>query len=148
MIGILVASHGKLAEGLVNTSELIAGPSEKLEYMGLFHGDSVSEFEANMMKSIENLDDGDGVLIFVDFNGGSPGNCALKCMRSGRNMRIISGTNATMLIEGLYSRKGKTLDELCDICSEIGHDAIQFLHKEFEELMKSAAEDSGDDDDF
>lgn len=146
MIGILVATHGKLAEGLISASELIAGPTEKLSHIGLFHGDSVGEFEANMLKLIEELDDGDGVLIFVDFNGGSPGNTALKCMRSDHNIRILAGTNPTMLIEGIYSRSCGDLDELCDICMDSGKEALQYLHREFEEMMKAAENDSDDDD--
>lgn len=69
MVGILIATHGGFAEGLLSAVELIAGKQEKVETVGLYHGDGVDEFEGKITAAMDKLDDGDGVLVFVDILG-------------------------------------------------------------------------------
>ena len=71
MVGILIATHGGFAEGLLSAVELIAGKQEKVETVGLYHGDGVDEFEGKITAAMDKLDDGDGVLVFVDILGGN-----------------------------------------------------------------------------
>lgn len=145
MIGILIATHGGFAEGLLDAVELIAGKQEKVATMGLRHGDSIDGFEATMAEHIEALDDGDGVMILVDIVGGSPANCALKSMRLGNKINAIAGVNMPMVVDAVFSRLGATLDQLCEACQSAYGDGLVLLHKEFETLMASATED---DDEF
>ena len=137
MVGILVATHGKFAEGLLNAVELIAGKQEKAETIGLCHGDGIGEFEDRIKMLIRELDDGDGVLVFVDILGGSPANTVMKCFSMEHD---IAGVNMGMLVQAVMMREGTDLQELCDICEEEGKKDPVLLHKRFEELMAEAAE--------
>lgn len=143
MIGILLAGHGNFAEGMLSASKVIAGTLDNADFIGLFHGDSPDAFEENILNKLEALDDGDGVIILTDITGGTPANRSLICMGSRPNVRVISGTNMTMLIECLFSREGANIDELCEKLHLGGKEAVKLLHKELEEAL---AED--DDDDF
>lgn len=101
MVGILVATHGRFAEGLLNAVELIAGKQEKTGTIGLFHGDGIWEFEDRMKMLIRELDDGDGVLVFVDILGGSPANTVMKCLSMNHEIRAIAGVNMGMLVQAV-----------------------------------------------
>lgn len=140
MVGILVATHGRFAEGLLNAVELIAGKQEKTGTIGLFHGDGIWEFEDRMKMLIRELDDGDGVLVFVDILGGSPANTVMKCLSMNHEMRAIAGVNMGMLVQAVMMRDGTSLEDLCDICEEAGKQDPVLLHKRFEELMAEASE--------
>lgn len=140
MVGILVATHGKFAEGLLNAVELIAGKQEKAETIGLCHGDGIGEFEDRIKMLIRELDDGDGVLVFVDILGGSPANTVMKCFSMEHDIRAIAGVNMGMLVQAVMMREVTDLQELCDICEEEGKKDPVLLHKRFEELMAEAAE--------
>ncbi len=82
MVGVLIATHGGFAEGILNAVELIAGKQEGVKTIGLFHGDGIDEFSDKVQTAYEELDDGDGVLVFVDIFGGSPSNAVMKIDQS------------------------------------------------------------------
>ncbi|WP_287476954.1 PTS sugar transporter subunit IIA [Anaerostipes sp.] len=93
MTGILIATHGGLAEGLLNAIELLAGKQEKIETIGLYHGDGIDAFAQEVEKTYEKLNGEDGVLVFVDILGGSPSNAVMKLMNEKDNVKAIAGVN-------------------------------------------------------
>lgn len=147
MVGILIATHGGFGDGLISGSELLVGKQEKMASMGLYHGDSIEGFEDIMQNHIKILDDGDGVLILVDFIGGSPANTVLKCMRMENKIEALTDINMPMLVEIVSSREGATLTELTELGLDIGKMSPTLLHEEFK-AMYMASEDNEEDEDF
>ncbi|MFQ7539240.1 MAG: PTS sugar transporter subunit IIA [Clostridium sp.] len=72
MIGLVLATHGPLAEAFVSSGKLIVGNIGNVAHLGLFHGDSIEQFEQKVYKAIEQADEGDGVIVLTDLLGGSP----------------------------------------------------------------------------
>lgn len=70
MVGILIAAHGDFVAGLLSAVELILGKQEQVETIGLHHGDGLEEFGEKVEKALDKLDEGDGVIAFVDILGG------------------------------------------------------------------------------
>lgn len=146
MIGVLIATHGQFSKGLLNAVELIVGKQEKVETIGLFHGDGIGEFEENVNLLIDKLDDGDGVLAFVDLLGGSPCNVVMRAMAKHDKLRAIAGTNMPMLVNAVTERDGvESLDELYQSCLEVGRSTIIALYEEYLEMCADA-ENAADDD--
>lgn len=85
MIGILIATHGDFASGLLSAVELIAGKQEKVGTIGLHHEDGIEEFEQKVNNMLDDLDDGDGVLVFVDILGGTPSNVIFRSLSRKKN---------------------------------------------------------------
>lgn len=143
MTGILIATHGGFAEGLLNAVELLAGKQQHVTAIGLCHGDGISEFEERIQKEYEALDEGDGVLVFVDIYGGSPSNAVLKLMAKKPQMQAIAGVNMAMLIEAITTRDTKSLEDLCRDSFQAGSDFQILLHEKFKELcaVKDEEED-------
>lgn len=146
MIGVLIVTHGGFAEGLLSAVELIAGKQEKVKTIGLYHGDGIDEFGDKVKNAYEELDDGDGVMIFVDILGGSPSNVVMKLMAEKSGVMAIAGVNMPMLVEAVMSREGNTLEELCNSCWNSRMDSQVLLHEEFKAISTNTNND--DDDNF
>src|ERR1700694_2910301 len=101
MIGILLLTHGDFAKGLLSSVELIMGKPEKFKCYGLYHGDSIEKFQENVLNSIKELDEGQGVLVVSDLYCASPYNAAAMGSKylNENNYRSVSGVNLPMLVE-------------------------------------------------
>lgn len=135
MIGVLVITHGDLANGFKSAVDLIMGEQPNFTTKGLYHGDDFETFKTSIYDSIVSLDEGDGVLVLVDFFGASPYNAVAmnvsKLRENGHTIRCVTGVSLPMVIESLDARTRSTLDELYPAVMETAKDSIREL---FEEL--------------
>lgn len=146
MVGILIATHGGFAEGLLSAVELIAGKQEKVETVGLYHGDGVDEFEGKITAAMDKLDDGDGVLIFVDILGGTPSNTVMRCFSKKDNIKAIAGMNMAMVVQAVMMRDGMDLDSLCAECVEVGNQPPILLHDMYADMIKQQSQETEEDE--
>jgi PTS system mannose-specific IIA component len=145
MIGILVASHGDFSFGMLSALRLIAGELEKVTALGLYNGDSPDIFEEKILDAINFLDDGDGVIVFVDFLGGTPATSVMKAMQK-KTFPCFTGVNMPMLSEALLARQdaGITLEKMAGICAAAGIEGQTRL----DELVKNALSVSIENDEI
>ena len=114
MIPILLVTHGPFAPSLIKTSEMLVGKSEKLEAITLEANDDVKLFQDKIREKLLELDEGDGVLTFVDLLGGSPYNAVASSLRE--NSECLTGLNLSMLLTALEARNYCNLEELKEEC--------------------------------
>lgn len=145
MVGMLIATHGGFAEGLLSAVELLAGKPEKVKTIGLYHGDDIGEFEKRLFAMADELDDGDGVMAFVDILGGSPSNVVMRAIASGRNIKAIAGVNMGMMVQAVMMRESCSLEELCRTCYEAGCMPPVLLHEKCKEMLGTDDEDDSED---
>ncbi|GHV63845.1 hypothetical protein AGMMS49587_14980 [Spirochaetia bacterium] len=140
MIGILIISHGDFARGMLSAAELISGEQEKLEVLGLYPGDSPEDFEQKILATLKKLDDGDGVIGFVDFLGGSPASTAMKVLKE-KLFPCITGANMPMLTEALLDREdpGLTLDQIAAQCVTAGAEGMTRLDEVVKNIIAKNA---------
>ena len=130
MIGIVVMSHGGLAEGLVSASEVIMGPAQQVRTLSLRREGSVDELSSDFERVVNEVDTGDGVIVLCDLFGGSPCNVASMGLRSARNYHLVSGANLPMLIEAINSRdEGLSPAALAQRCVESSHEGIRHVNE-------------------
>ena len=136
MIGVLVLTHGDLAQGLLSSVELIIGKPEKCKCYGLYHGDDIEAFKEEVLGLIKGLDDGDGVVVFSDLYCASPYNAAAISSKylNESNYRSISGVNLPMLIEAISMRESMSLEELTNHVMKTGIDGIKEFFLEIKKL--------------
>ncbi|SFD21500.1 PTS sugar transporter subunit IIA [Clostridium uliginosum] len=139
MKGILLVTHGKFADEILKSAELIVGKQEKVLTLGLQHGDSIEVLGEKVVESIESLQSDNGVLVLVDLLGGSPYNVvALNSSKISKGkVRCITGVNLPMLLEAITMRECYELDELTEHCMEVGTTGIKELFKEIEALKQA-----------
>lgn len=134
MVGILIVSHGSFAAGLLSAVELIAGKQEKITTIGLHHEDGVEEFETKVNQALEDLDDGDGVLVFVDILGGTPSNVIFRSLAK-REFKAIAGMNMAMVVQAVMMRDSMEKEELYKNVLEVAQQPPVLLHEMYKDMI-------------
>src|SRR5476649_734893 len=96
MIGVVVATHGKLAEELIRTAEAVVGKIELIAPVSIV--DSSPDVRGDLKAAIQRVDRGDGVLLLTDILGGSPTNLCLSFLTE-RQVEVVTGVNLPMLLK-------------------------------------------------
>lgn len=136
MIGMVVISHGRLAEELVNAARDIVGQARGIIHVCIDRSDAVEEVRKEIEKAINTVDKGKGVILFTDMFGGTPSNLGLSFLEEGR-IEVICGVNLPMVIKAsTISLEDKTLKELALFIKEYGQNSISLASEIL--TMKSA----------
>lgn len=133
MLGLLVVSHGNLADELVAAAQTIAGQIERLEAISFGWNDDVESARDRIERARRRVDGGDGVLILTDMFGGTPTNLALSMLEPGK-VEIVTGVNLPMLIKFSNLRQSWSLEETAVAIAREARDAIQIASQ----LLQSA----------
>ncbi len=137
MVGFLIATHGGLAEGLLNSIQLITGKQEKLRLISIDWETDVERFGQEIIEQVISLDDGNGVIIFTDIKMATPYNRAVmasQTLKPNHLYKVISGVNLPMLLEAISIRMQKqNLEEICQAALRAGTEGISEFFQEFEE---------------
>lgn len=127
MAGIVIAAHGNMAKAMLESAELIVGKQEKVETLGLNHGDSIDDFSKKLENGIEKYKD-EGVLLLLDFYGGTPFNTSAIVINKFAKvceLECLTGVNLPMLLELFLNRENMKLKELKNLCEEVGISGIK-----------------------
>lgn len=129
MIGILVATHGRLADELLNSAAMLVGQGEQMESVCVLPGQPPEEFLANAEAALTRLDSGEGVVALVDITGGTPNNTMFRLSKTHK-LRIVTGVNLPMVMYSVLERyEGQTDDELVEALLETGSTEIKEFGK-------------------
>lgn len=104
MVGIILATHGEFAEGILQSGTMIFGEQENVKAVTLHPSDSPENLKERMLEAIATFDNQDEVLFLVDLWGGTPFNQANNLCGEHSNWAIVAGLNLPMLIEAYSSR--------------------------------------------
>jgi PTS system mannose-specific IIA component len=133
LIGIIVVTHGQLANELVNAAQTIVGELPQFVAVSMgWHDDPTAAREA-ISGAIARLQGADGVLILTDMFGGTPSNLGLTFLEANR-VEIITGVNLPMLIKLANLQSSMDLLGVAREMREVGRNAIwvasDLLHAE------------------
>lgn len=123
MIGLVLVTHGRLAEELRLAMEHVVGPQRNVATICIGADDDVECRRADILHCIEQVDTGDGVVIMTDMFGGTPSNLAISMM-SRRQVEVIAGVNLPMLVKFAKSRSRETLGECVETTEAAGRKYI------------------------
>ncbi len=122
MIGIVVATHGRLGEEMVRTLHGVLGPVPGLEAVSSSEADP-EVVKAEIRRMAERVDDGDGVLVLTDMLGDTATNLSLNFAGTSC-AEVVAGVNMPMLIKAASARGTMALRELAGFIREYGRDHI------------------------
>ena len=97
-VGVVVVTHGRLAEELVAAVRVIVGSSEHLRALSIGWNDDVDAARELVKAAIAEEDRGRGVLVLTDMFGGTPTNISLSFLASDK-VEIVTGVNLPMLVK-------------------------------------------------
>ena len=104
MIGLVIVTHGRLAEAFIAAAEHVVGPQDAVRAIGIGADDDIEQRRSEILAAVEELDSGAGVIVATDMFGSTPSNLALSIMKDG-NVEVVSGVNLPMLVELARSRE-------------------------------------------
>jgi PTS system mannose-specific IIA component len=123
MIGLILVTHGRLAEEMRSAMEHVVGPQRRVATVCIGVDDDVEQRRLDIQNSIADVDAGDGVILLTDMFGGTPSNLAISMMERG-GVEVISGMNLPMLVKLSKVRSRQTLAECTAIAEMAGRKYI------------------------
>ena len=129
MIGVVLVTHGRLADELKAATEHVVGPQTLFRTVCIGPQDDMEVRREEILASIKAVDVGDGVVLLTDMFGGTPSNLAISAMGSGK-VEVIAGVNLPMLIKLASVRATAKLNEAVDKAQEAGRKYIRVASKE------------------
>ncbi|MDH4383948.1 MAG: PTS sugar transporter subunit IIA [Caulobacter sp.] len=118
MIGLVIVTHGRLAEEFLFAMEHVVGRQEQVVPICIGPEDDMEKRRRDILAACEQVDTGQGVILLTDMFGGTPSNLAISVMEQTR-AEVIAGLNLPMLIKLASIR---TREELSD-CVHHAQDA-------------------------
>lgn len=104
MIGLILVTHGRLAEEFVHAMQHVVGRQEAVATVCIGPNDDMERRRKEIAEAVRAVDSGQGAIILTDLFGGTPSNLAISLMQAGR-VEVIAGINLPMLIRLAGARK-------------------------------------------
>ena len=123
MIGLILVTHGKLAEEFVAAMQHVVGRQEAVKTVCIGPNDDMEARRAEISAAIGEVDSGEGVIILTDLFGGTPSNLAISLMQKGK-VEVIAGINLPMLIRLAKARGCMGLDKAVVAARDAGRNYI------------------------
>ncbi len=123
MIGMVLVTHGHLAEEFVKALEHVVGPQQHVETVCIGAEDDMELRRAEIIDSVAKVENGDGVVLLTDMFGGTPSNLAISVLGQGP-VEVIAGINLPMLIKLAGLRSGSSLNDAVAQAQEAGRKYI------------------------
>ena len=132
MIGVVVATHGKLAEEMIRTAEAVVGHLDQVAPLSVVA--TAPDMRSDLKAAIARVDQGDGVLLLTDLLGGSPTNLCVSFLAE-RKVEVVTGVNLPMLLKlGSLRASGKPIGQLARDLVEAGQRAIGHVSENLRSL--------------
>ena len=98
MIGLVLVTHGRLADEFRAALEHVMGPQRQIESVMIDPKDDIDERRKEIIAAVKRVDSGQGVAILTDMFGGTPSNLAISVMNAP-NIEVVAGINLPMLVK-------------------------------------------------
>jgi len=123
MIGLVVVTHGRLADEFLSAAEHVVGPQDAVKAVSIGPDDDMEKRRTDILEAARSVDAGEGVIILTDMFGGTPSNLAI-AVKDKANAEVVSGINLPMLIKLAAVRSDSTRDEAVKAAHEAGRKYI------------------------
>jgi PTS system mannose-specific IIA component len=129
LIGVVIVTHGQLAEAFVAAAEHVLGPQRQIKAVAIGPDDDIAQRRRDIIDVVRSVDDGDGVIILTDMFGGTPSNLAISVINETK-VEVIAGVNLPMLIKLAVERERAPLAKAAALAQEAGRHYIRLASAE------------------
>lgn len=137
MIGLILVTHGRLAEEFLVALEHVVGPQRNIATVCIGPRDDMEGRRKEIATAIKQVDDGKGVIILTDLFGGTPSNLSISLLDAG-SVEVIAGVNLPMLIRLDSARKNMNVREAVAAAREAGRKYISVASEVLEASREQA----------
>ena len=128
MIGLVLVTHGHLADELISAMEHVVGPQDKVEAVCIGADDDIEQRRSDIISAVKAVSTKDGVVLVTDMFGGTPSNLAISIMGKSK-LEVISGVNLPMLVKFASCRDKENLEECVIKIQESGKKYINIASR-------------------
>jgi mannose PTS system EIIA component len=111
MIGLVLVTHGRLAEEFIHALEHVVGKQTQMEAICIGPDDRMDHRRADIADSIARVD------------GGTPSNLAISLLQEGK-VEVVAGLNLPMLVKLARVRKDCNLHKAASAAQDAGRKYI------------------------
>ncbi len=123
MIGLVLVTHGRLAEELISALEHVVGPQSNVTAICIGPDDDMEVRRSEILDGAIKADQGEGAILLTDMFGGTPSNLAISIMDRAK-IEVIAGVNLPMLIKLASVRETEPLSQAIVSAQEAGRKYI------------------------
>ena len=123
MIGMILVTHGNLADHFVDAMEHVVGPQDQVATICIGPSDDMEQRRRDIADAIARVDTGGGAIILTDLFGGTPSNLAISLLDAGR-IEVIAGINLPMLIRLAGARRSMDVTDAVAAAKTAGRNYI------------------------
>jgi PTS system mannose-specific IIA component len=123
MIGLILVTHGRLAQEFLVAMEHVVGKQQNIETVAIGPNDDMEQRRADIASAIKKVDAGKGVIVLTDLFGGTPSNLAISLLEAGR-VEVIAGVNLPMLIRLEGARRSMNVRDAVAAARDAGQKYI------------------------
>jgi PTS system mannose-specific IIA component len=123
MIGLVLVTHGRLANEFRAALEHVVGAQSQIETISIRPEDDVERRRQDIIDAVTKVSDGSGVILLTDMFGGTPSNLAISVMEAGK-VEVVAGVNLPMLIKIASVRGDEPLTQVIHDAQEAGRKYI------------------------
>jgi PTS system mannose-specific IIA component len=123
MIGLILVTHGRLADQFVSAMQHVVGKQDAVETICIEPDDDMEQRRQDIAEAIARVDSGEGTIILTDLFGGTPSNLAISLMNAGI-VEVIAGINLPMLIRLAKARTCMSVRDAVSAARDAGRNYI------------------------
>ncbi|MCB9957387.1 MAG: PTS sugar transporter subunit IIA [Rhodospirillaceae bacterium] len=123
MIGLVLVTHGQLAQEFIAAMEHVVGPQRGVMAVCIGPDDDMEQRRLEILEKVQAVDTGKGTVLLTDMFGGTPSNLAISIMDKA-HVEVLAGVNLPMLIKLASVRQSGTLAEAVEQAREAGQKYI------------------------
>jgi PTS system mannose-specific IIA component len=124
MIGLVIVTHGLLADEFVAAMEHVVGPQKLVETVCIGPEDNMETRRQDIIAAVAAAEMGDGVIVLTDMFGGTPSNLAISILEEA-NIEVIAGVNLPLLVKLASVRKSSDMAVAVSEACEAGRKYIK-----------------------
>lgn len=145
MIGLIITGHGGFAAGMEANVKMLAGSDAEVTAIDFADGMTVEELESKQAAAMEKYASLPYTLVLADIAGGTPYNRAATLSVGKPNVRVISGVNASMLMDlAMRNIMDEEVDDIDALVDEVIETARENMGKFVLDVPQE--DDLGDED--
>lgn len=123
MIGLVIVTHGRLAEEFIHAMEHVVGKQAQIEAISIGPDDRMDSRRNDIAAAVARVETGEGVIILTDMFGGTPSNLAISLLQEGK-IEVVAGLNLPMLVKLARIRVDSNLHKAAAAAQDAGRKYI------------------------
>ena len=141
---LILAGHGKLAQEIVNSANMVFGQMDQLDVVTFLPGENTETLKRKYQEIIDQCPEDEEILFLVDLFGGSPYNAAFEIVMGQKRMDVITGLSLPMLIDAAGIRMMKEGIKASGVYDELGTDSYV---RSCQAMLEKTSEEKNEEDD-